>query len=183
MCRSLGVAVVGVAVPDVEDRLSLAARAARCDVVRHKDLEALAVMRKPDVILAAHCHGFISTRTREAAQFGCLAYHPSLLPRHRGRDAVAWTLRFKDEVAGGTLYRMDDGADTGPICYQEWCWVLPSDDAATLWRRELGPLGVTLFKRALMALQAGLSLPLSPQPEAVATWEPALAQKPLSHLK
>jgi methionyl-tRNA formyltransferase len=182
LCLELGVGVGGVAVPDAEDRLAVLARNSGLEVVGQKDLMALAELIRPDLIVAAHCHGFISAETRASARLGCLAYHPSLLPRHRGRDAVEWTLRFRDLIAGGTLYWMNDGADTGPIALQDWVWVQPGDDAATLWRRDLGPLGLRLFKDALTRLQAGLSLPSSPQPEALATWEPSIAKTALKTL-
>ena len=103
---------------------------------------------------------------------GALGYHPSLLPRHRGRDAVRWAIHMGDHVTGGTVYWMDDGADTGPMAAQGWCWVRPGDTAEELWRRDLGPLGVRLFARALGAIEAGCPLAVPQDPE-LATWEPA----------
>jgi len=44
-----------------------------------------------------------------------LAYLSSLLPRHRGRDAVLWDIHMKESINGGILYWMDDGADKGNI--------------------------------------------------------------------
>jgi methionyl-tRNA formyltransferase len=180
VCQQIGIGVDAVVVPDFEDRLALKASPQGIEVSRHKHLDAVAGLYQPDLILAAHCHGFISAAARASARLGCLAYHPSLLPRHRGRDAVEWTIRFRDPIGGGTLYWMDDGADTGPIAIQRPVHVLPGDDAASLWRRELGPLGVVLFKEALTTLQAGLKLPSMSQAEAVATWEPAITKHRLS---
>ena len=39
-----------------------------------------------------------------------------------------------DAITGGTVYWMDDGADTGPIAAQDWCHIQPGDDAKKLWR-------------------------------------------------
>jgi methionyl-tRNA formyltransferase len=182
LCNLLNVDVAAVVVPDLEDKLAARARSVGIAVYRHKDLAAVARLEAPDLLLAAHCHGFINAEARAASRLGCLAYHPSLLPRHRGRDAIEWAIRFGDKVAGGSLYWMDDGADTGPLAYQDWVWVQPDDTATSLWRRDLGPMGVTLFKRALEALEEGLMLPSTPQLETVATWEPSLAKRPLRGL-
>ena len=135
-------------------------------------VEAAHIPPATDLILAAHAHAFITAGARRAARHGALGYHPSLLPRHRGRDAVRWTIHMGDRIAGGTAYWMDDGADTGAIAAQDWCHVLPGDDARTLWRRELGPMGLRLLEKVLAELDAGV-ITARPQVAAAATWEPA----------
>ncbi|TLP70804.1 methionyl-tRNA formyltransferase [Pseudomonas nitroreducens] len=133
-----------------------------------------------DVVLAAHAHAFITAGARGQARLGALGYHPSLLPRHRGRDAIRWALHMREPVTGGSLYWMDDGADTGAVVAQRWCHVRPEDSAADLWRRELGPMGVSLFAETLAALARGEPCTGAAQDEALATWEPAFAPRPLA---
>jgi len=135
------------------------------------DLEDMPVC---SLALAAHCHRFLPRTVRCRSALGVLAYHPSLLPRHRGRDAVHWTLAMRDPIAGGTAYWMDEGADTGPIQGQDWCHVRTGDTPTTLWRRELGPLGVRLLVDAAVALMHGAAPVRQHQDETVATWEPSL---------
>lgn len=77
-----------------------------------------------------------------------------------------------EKITGGTVYWLDDGVDTGDIAAQDWCWILPADTAATLWRRELAPMGLRLFEVVLLRLTAG-EVPRRPQPKENATWEPA----------
>lgn len=96
-----------------------------------------------DLIIAAHAHDFIGRKTRLAARLGAIGYHPSLLPRHRGRDAVRWAIHMGEVVTGGTVYWLSDGVDAGPIAAQDWCWIRPGDAAGELWQRELFPLGRT----------------------------------------
>ncbi|ABO60664.1 gp30, formyl transferase, putative [Burkholderia phage phiE255] len=132
-----------------------------------------------DLILAAHAHAFLPRAARERARLGALGYHPSLLPRHRGRDAIRWAMHMREAVTGGTVYWMDDGADSGPIALQDWCHIRPDDTPTSLWRRELGPMGLRLFARALAMIEQG-ACPSSEQDSALATWEPAFRSKSLS---
>lgn len=132
-----------------------------------------------ELIVAAHSHAFITRDARRRARLGAIGYHPSLLPRHRGRDAVRWTIHMRDQVAGGTVYWMNERADGGPIAAQDWCHVQASDTPETLWRRELGPMGLRLLGAVLDDIAAG-RLTRRPQDEALATWEPAFDRPALA---
>ncbi|SHI61577.1 formyltransferase family protein [Halodesulfovibrio aestuarii] len=134
-----------------------------------------------DVILAAHCHRFVSRVVRDKAKHGVLAYHPSLLPRHRGKDAIHWTLAMKDSIAGGTVYKVDDGADTGEIIAQDWCHVAADDTPQSLWRRALAPMGVRLLIEAITQLKNTGQLSTQKQDESYATWEPSLSRFQLKY--
>lgn len=172
-----------VAVPRLDDRLARAGAELGADVVMvDRALPVGAVPSDADLIVCAHAHCFVGAAARGRARLGAIGYHPSLLPRHRGRDAIEWAIRFGDPVTGGTVYQLDDGADTGPILRQAWCWVRPGDTAATLWARELGPLGVRLLCETVDGLLLGTVSP-TPQDPAVATFEPAIGCGKLAGLR
>lgn len=135
-----------------------------------------------ELIVAAHSHSFITGAARRRARLGAIGYHPSLLPRHRGRDAVRWTIHMRDQIAGGTVYWMTDRADAGPIAAQAWCHVRPGDTPESLWRRELGPMGLQLLGMAVDDIAAGRAVK-RPQDETLATWEPAFNRRSLSKAK
>lgn len=139
----------------------------------------MAELPRCDLGIAAYCQRYIPADVRSRCGIGVLAYHPSLLPRHRGRDAVRWTVAMRDPIAGGTVYWMDDGADTGPIEAQEWCHVLLGETAVQLWRRALAPMGVRLLVETVMRLKAGKPPRAIPQDERATTWEPALSPRKL----
>ena len=87
LCRRRGHEVVGVTAPAADTRLeasALAAGVTPTDSMSTEEVRAAATT----LILAAHAHTFISGDARKAAALGCLGYHPSLLPLHRGRDAI-----------------------------------------------------------------------------------------------
>lgn len=132
-----------------------------------------------DLLVCAHHHGFVGAGLRARYRLGALGYHPSFLPRHRGRDAVEWAVRFSDPIAGGAVYWMNDIADGGPIAAREAIHVLPGETAPDLWRRALAPLGVKLFERVFADLERGV-VTAEPQDERVATFEPAIGNKTLS---
>ena len=166
------------------DRLHAAAMQAGVPAeVCGRRVEAAHIPPGTDLIVAAHAHAFITPGARQATRYGALGYHPSLLPRHRGRDAVRWTIHMGDAIAGGTVYWMDDGADTGPIAAQDWCHVHPDDNPRTLWRRALAPMGLRLLGQVLGELDRDIVTAM-PQTTAPATWEPAFgtSKKLANHL-
>ena len=171
--------VASVAAP-AGDRLYRAAVAAGVPVGDPgRVLAASWVPPGTELIVAAHSHSFITAGARQRARHGAIGYHPSLLPRHRGRDAVRWTIHMRDQVAGGAVYWMTDRADGGPIAAQEWCHVRAGDDAGELWRRNLGPMGIRLLASVVADVAAGRFVRV-PQDEALATWEPAFERPSLA---
>lgn len=161
--------------PDANSgRLTGAAEAAGVPILSMQDLPCC------DLGVAAHCQRYIPAEVRARCGLGVLAYHPSLLPRHRGRDAVHWTVTMRDPVAGGTVYWMDDGADTGPLEKQDWCHVLPGDTPGEIWRRELAPMGVRLLTECVDRLASGARPSAARQDERAATWEPAMIRTKLA---
>jgi methionyl-tRNA formyltransferase len=171
--RGHEVAVIGI---DAEDQLAAAARAAALPLVLLEGPRRVLASDVPeaDVIVAAHAHSFISAEARARARLAAIGYHPSLLPRHRGIAAVEWTIRCRDPIAGGSVYHLSDGLDEGAIAAQDWCFVYPDDDAASLWRRALAPMGLRLLVKVVDDIAArGYADAVEQDPKAV-TYAPAL---------
>lgn len=177
-----GVNVVGVSAPVKSgsrwDTLWAAAERAGLPLMEAGVLRASSLPQNTDLIIAAHSHDFIGRLTRGACKLGAIGYHPSLLPRHRGRDAVKWTIKMGDPVAGGSVFWLNDNVDGGAVAAQDWCFVRPNDTAGELWRRELQPMGVRLLKRVLAQLKRGVIVAVE-QDEKLATWEPSFGSAPL----
>ena len=49
---------------------------------------------------------------------GCIGMHPTLLPKGRGRAAIPWAILKGLDKTGVTLFRLDEGVDTGDIIGQ-----------------------------------------------------------------
>jgi methionyl-tRNA formyltransferase len=177
-----GIEVVGVSAPPAhwqkQDRLWQRAGRHRLLRVPAGCLGAVQIPDGVDLVVAAHCHDFISPKALSKTTLGGIAYHPSLLPRHRGRDAVYWTVHMMDSIAGGTVYWLNTKVDGGPIAAQAHCFVRPGDTPFELWVRDLQPLGVALLKKVLTDIQSGLIVAVA-QDEALSSWEPSVGRAPL----
>lgn len=149
-----GHTVVGVACPvddrlyDVAGRLDIRYWWENHDAARNPE----AIPDGTDLIVSAHSFDFIRREVRALARHGAIGYHPSLLPRHKGRRSVEDTVAAGDAEAGGTVYRLTDSMDGGPIIKQARVPVEPGESAASLWRRALAPLGVRMVRDVAAAL-------------------------------
>lgn len=130
-----------------------------------------------DLIIAAHLHHYLPQTLIKRAKYGAIGYHPSLLPRHRGRDAIHWAIHFKDAITGGTVYKLDKGMDTGEIILQDWCHIYPDDTAQSLWQRDLAPMGVRLLAEVVDNLADNGQIKSQPQDERLATYDPLFTKK------
>ena len=163
-----------------DDRLEDRAVEQEIPVVRSAAEAAIFMDARPapivDVIINAHGHDKIPVGVRNRAKHGAIGYHPSLLPRHRGRDAIQWTIEMRDSIAGGTVYQLADGWDDGAIIKQDWCHVSPLWDASALWREVLFGMGVELLRQVLREAAWGPEYwPTTPgekQDGRFATYEP-----------
>jgi methionyl-tRNA formyltransferase len=177
MLREHAVEIVRVVVHDGEDRLATVARAAGIEVAvqaNPKLVAASEIAPKTDLIITAHSHARVSKEALAATKLGGIGYHPSLLPRHRGRAAVEWTIKEGDPIAGGTIYHLADKMDAGAIAAQDWCFVKKGETARELWERALAPLGLTLLARVIDYAKTYNELPAKPQDEQFATKAPSL---------
>lgn len=161
---------------DEGDKLRIGALNRRLAIFSEK-MTADLVPAGVELIVAAHCHTYISAKAMARAELGALGFHPSLLPRHRGRSAVDWAIRFGERVTGGTVFWLNETVDGGPIAAQDHCFIRGGDTARELWARELAPMGLRLFGRVFDELEHGVKR-AEPQDPALATWEPAVDKVP-----
>jgi len=114
-----------------------------------------------------------------APPLGTLCFHPSLLPRHRGRDAVYWTLKLGEMETGVTWFWVTDQVDAGPIAVQRALAIPSGIRPRDLYNEYLAPLGVDAFADLLLDLEAGIVRRVE-QDERLATYEPPRERKPES---
>ena len=54
----------------------------------------------------------------DAPEYGCIGMHPTLLPEGRGRAAIPWAILKGLKKTGVTMFKLDEGVDTGDIIAQ-----------------------------------------------------------------
>ncbi|ARE65449.1 formyl transferase [Moraxella catarrhalis] len=145
--------VVAVSPPNETDKLAALATTHKIPITPHgKTLTADQVPNGVDIILTAHAYCFVEKQARDKARLGAVGYHPSLLPKYKGKTAVKDAFENGDKVVGGSLYQLDDGWDTGQVLAQRSISVDDNDTLTTLWQEKLAPIGVDLFREYLTRL-------------------------------
>jgi methionyl-tRNA formyltransferase len=103
----------------------------------------------------------LPTAILDAVPLGAFNVHASLLPRWRGAAPINRAIMAGDAETGGTVMKMAEGLDTGPIAMAEPITIGPDATAGEVHDR-LARLGADLMVQALAALERG-SLTLTPQ--------------------
>lgn len=76
-----------------------------------------------------------SSELLEAPSCGVLGMHPTLLPVGRGRAAIPWAILSRLPETGVTLFRLDEGVDSGPIAGQLRIPLGPATNATWLYEQ------------------------------------------------
>ena len=174
-----GEEVVGVSTPRAgarPDPLREAAEAAGLPVIetpdlRRKEPRAQFAAWRPELLVFAFVTDIVRQDVLDLASHGAIQYHPSLLPRHRGRSAMNWPIMAGETQTGLTIFWVDAGVDTGPVLLQREVEITPDDTLGTLYFGRLYPMGVAALVEAVALVREG-SAPRIAQDEAAATYEP-----------
>lgn len=177
--RAAGEDVVGVSTPrqgSRPDPLFEAASQAGVPVIETPMLrqdEPFQIYKswQPELLVFAFVTDIVRKRVLDAATHGAIQYHPSLLPRHRGRTAMNWAIISGAQQTGLTIFWVDEGIDTGPILLQRTVEIAPEDSVGTLYFKRLYPMGVEALVEAVRLVREGTAASV-PQDEGLATYEP-----------
>lgn len=66
---------------------------------------------------------------------GTLGMHPTLLPEGRGRASIPWAIIKGLDVTGVSLFKLDEGVDTGPILSQQVIGIDAQETASSLYEK------------------------------------------------
>lgn len=78
--------------------------------------------------------------------YGCVGMHPTLLPQGRGRAAIPWAILKGLSQTGVTLFRLDEGVDTGDIIGQGIIKLHDNITAGELYQK-VNDMHIELIKR------------------------------------
>lgn len=179
LCNELEfIEVVGVCAPLDDKYITKTARIFGIPVIPAGTLNGDTMLDNVDLGITAHSFDYIGKRTRYKARIGWIGYHPSLLPRHRGRSSIEWAVRMRDAITGGTVFWLNSGIDRGDIANQDICFIdpkfyaiEPKKAAKILWEHELQAMGLRLMSQTLTEINQG-TIKKTPQKKAFSTFEP-----------
>ena len=107
-----------------------------------------------------------------ATKIASIGVHPSLLPAYRGPAPINWVLINGDKETGVTIFKMDEGLDTGDMVLQKKIIINDIDNADTL-HDKLAALGAKVLIEAIsMLVENGCAF--KPQEETLSSCAPKL---------
>lgn len=83
----------------------------------------------PDILFVVGLSQIVPPPMLKIAARANYGFHPTALPRGRGRAALAWLI-LDGENGAATFFELRDGVDDGPICVQEPYDIFETDDVA-----------------------------------------------------
>lgn len=135
------------------------------------EVEAQVVAAEADVGVLAFVTKIIPQAVIDAPKHGSICFHPSLLPKYRGGNALAWQLINGETKGGFTVFWTDPGIDTGPILLQKEIEISPDDTGGSLYFDKIFEPGVAGMVEAVDQIAAGTA-PRIVQDETQATYDP-----------
>jgi methionyl-tRNA formyltransferase len=130
----------------------------------------------PDLGVMAFVTDIVPESILNIPKVGTIQYHPSLLPKHRGRSSINWAIINGDKKTGITILWPDAAIDTGPILLQKEVDISPTDTVGSLYYDKLFPLGVEAIIESIDLIRKGKALRI-PQDESQATYERPCREK------
>ena len=130
-----------------------------------KNSNALEIINSinPDVIIVVAYGKILPKEILNAAKFGCINVHASLLPKYRGAAPIQWSILNGDEETGVCVMQMDEGIDTGDILLVRKTPIDINETSAELFDR-LSQIGADALIDALKLVEKGEVCP-TPQPK------------------
>ena len=130
------------------------------DAIRSADLDWLFIVgwsqiAGPDVL--------------SATRRGVLGMHPTLLPQGRGRASIPWAILKGLRETGVTLFKLDEGVDTGPILEQRHLAIEARETATSLYRK-VSDAHVALMREVWPRLLDDSITPRPQDDSSASTW-------------
>ena len=127
--------------------------------LKNDDVSAQIENMNADVIVVVAYGKILPKRILEAAKYGCINVHASLLPKYRGAAPIQWSVINGDKETGVTVMQMDEGLDTGDILCIEKTEIGENETSEELFNR-LSLIGADALIKALDDIEKGISKPI-----------------------
>jgi methionyl-tRNA formyltransferase len=139
------------------------------DVNAPATIEAVRALR-PDLIFVVGWSQLVHADFISLAPHAVFGMHPTLLPQHRGRAPIPWTILSGLAKTGVTLFEIVEPiADSGPIVGQLEVGVEPDETATSLFDK-LAQAHVELIREYVPRLVAGTAPRIPQDAQRASTW-------------
>ena len=108
-------------------------------------------------------------------RLGAINIHASLLPKYRGPAPIQRAIEAGETETGVTIFRIDEGIDTGMILLQKRVPIGPAETSEQLYGR-LSDLGAHALMEAIERIDAGAAIPMR-QNHVAASGAPKLTRE------
>jgi methionyl-tRNA formyltransferase len=155
----------------LENEISLLARESGIAIENAETSSDIAEVIRRDgieLVIAISYGKLLKKEALDAPTYGWLNLHFSKLPKFRGAAPVQRAILSGESITGITVFKLDEGMDTGPI-YLQTDFILESLNAAQALN-EMSILGASLIMETLKMIRQGKA----PTPQSGA---PSLAPK------
>lgn len=123
----------------------------------------------PDLLFIVGLSQLVDQDIIDTPKYGCVGFHPTKLPRGRGRAPLAW-LVLKETEGAATFFKIQEGTDCGEIYVQETFQLTEDDDAASVGKK-LNKCILSALDKWLPSLKEEQRQPIGcPQDESKATY-------------
>lgn len=142
--------------------------------LKMKDGTALAIVQelKPELIVVAAYGRILPEEILQAAPYGAINVHSSILPQYRGAAPINWAILNGETVTGDTIMYMAKELDAGDIIRCAETAIDPDEDAQELTAR-LAELGAKTLVDVVADMSRG-TVERTPQDHSRSTYAPML---------
>lgn len=142
--------------------------------LKMKDGTALAIVQelKPELIVVAAYGRILPEEILQAAPYGAINVHSSILPQYRGAAPINWAILNGETVTGDTIMYMAKELDAGDIIRCAETAIDPDEDAQELTAR-LAELGAKTLVDVVADMGRG-TVTRTPQDHSRSTYAPML---------
>ena len=135
--------------------------------IRAEEVQSRLQDLAPDLFFVIGLSQLVPEEMLQIATHGNIGFHPTLLPKGRGRAPIAWLI-LEEQKGAANFFLMGKGADDGPIFVQVPFEIAPGDDAQSVENKINGSIEIALDKW-LPQLKEGVWNPI-PQDEVFASY-------------
>jgi methionyl-tRNA formyltransferase len=115
--------------------------------------------------------GILKEKIFKAPKYGCINFHPSLLPLNRGACPSNWTILNNQHKTGITFHFISKGIDAGSII-EQYEIPLSGYETAKILNEYLFSIGAILFVRLIIKLKLNYEYVLIKNDISNGTYEP-----------